>query len=80
MATPYVIQLQPSDDQSACKVASAHGVAHQTPHLWAAGTCGDVPPTTDLTCQQELALNLCSEPFMKGFCNLSCGRCNAGGQ
>ena len=35
----------------------------------------DVPPDSQYTCAQQAQWNKCNESWMKGFCNISCGRC-----
>ncbi len=47
--------------------------------LWHAGTCTDVPPSKYFTCAQQKGFGKCNESFMRGYCNQSCGRCNASG-
>lgn len=44
------------------------------------GSCGDVAPSQDFTCAQQVGFGKCNEGFMKGYCNLSCGRCGATGR
>lgn len=37
--------------------------------------CTDVPPSADYTCEQQAGWGKCEEPWMAGFCELSCERC-----
>eukprot|EP00727_Mastigamoeba_balamuthi_P002613 m51a1_g12349 putative non-processive endoglucanase (705) ;mRNA; f:536099-540417 len=39
--------------------------------------CSDVSPDSQYTCAQQVAWGKCSESYMKGFCDRSCGRCRA---
>ena len=40
------------------------------------GDCCDVsPPASTYSCEQQAAWGKCGEPWMSGFCDLSCGRC-----
>lgn len=36
-----------------------------------------LPPSSELTCEQQSALGRCEEPFMQGFCSDTCRRCSA---
>lgn len=37
--------------------------------------CTDVPPDAVYTCEQQVGWGKCDEPWMKDFCDKSCGRC-----
>jgi lysophospholipase L1-like esterase len=37
--------------------------------------CTDQPPDQKYSCRDQAAWKKCSQPFMAGFCNKSCGRC-----
>ena len=39
------------------------------------GGCCDDAPTSTYSCEQQEAWGKCGEPWMSGFCDLSCGRC-----
>ncbi|AUX47818.1 uncharacterized protein SOCE26_093420 [Sorangium cellulosum] len=39
------------------------------------GTCTDTPPDSRYTCAQQAGWGKCSETWMRGFCDRSCGRC-----
>ncbi len=41
----------------------------------AAQNCADNPPDDRYTCEEQATWSKCGEPWMKGYCNLSCGRC-----
>ena len=39
-------------------------------------TCEDVAPSPDHTCAEQAAWGKCDEPWMTGFCDAACGRCD----
>ena len=44
------------------------------------GGCRDVPvPYSDFSCAQQKGWGKCGEYFMRGYCDLTCGRCGSEG-
>lgn len=43
----------------------------------AAAGCNDSPPDNKYTCSEQKNWGKCTESFMKGFCQITCGMCNA---
>ncbi|DBB06710.1 TPA: hypothetical protein ACH3X1_012211 [Trebouxia sp. C0004] len=61
-------------DQSCGRCQST--AAPTTPAV-AAASCTDIPPNNQYTCTQQAGWGKCSQAFMSGFCDQSCGRCTA---